>query len=695
MHFICSLSTLIKYITELLYYNTYTLSNIKRMIFSHRLHARNHVILNHASMENKNCQCAKSHLYFIVCFSYVFQLIFPVLSVAVPLEAQHTNTTSDDAPPCKVIDKVLNCSQMSLTHNDLLSINTPDYNTSITMVKLEHNKLDDVPGAFLEQFESLEEIYLDENALVLIPVSILNMDMLMVLSLQNNAIKLKRSLYFQQMTELKILNLKHNKIDELRNRVFAGLRNLESLYLDNNNIVTIHQEAFKELENLDMLNLAGNQIKIFVAEQFKYMKKLFSLDVSENEIEHIDKNAFSSMDGLGIIRLAGNRITQLERDAFKHLSLFHAEIGDNQLTELDDVFSENFITYLDVSNNSLTKLPKVHSKDFVFHLDISHNKFVNFPPDAFEGYEWLHQFLIQGNPLTAMPVLSELTNLETISASDTLIEHIYPCNFANLPKLKEFFWHNSPIACDCDIGWLRKWFDESLDEKWREKIMTNEIFHWKCASPSHLAGKIFHELKEEDFVCHPERDAHYCSNHPLEQVHLKLSVLDVTDIEITLNYTINATSEVEANLQQVSWNSTAEKHSTLLHVITNPVTVNHLQPLTMYTVCINLFSIDQHRITAACSTATTSAIPTSGIMLKHHVGIGGLLVVLLLMGMAVGSGIYVYKRPPGWLIRRWLLKHPTGGIVNSVYDPSGDGKVDINVLQESETPPEENGSSNA
>ena len=305
-----------------------------------------------------------------------------------------------------------------------------------------------------------------------------------------------------------------------------------------------------------------------------------------------------------------------------------------------------------------------------------------------------------------MPVLPELTNLETISASDTLIEHIYPCNFATLPKLKEFSWHNSPIACDCDIRWLRKWFDENLDEKWREKIMTNEIFQWKCASPSNLAGKIFHELKEEDFVCHLPKYAHYCHNNPLEKVHLTLSVLDVTDNEITLNYTINATSEVEANMQQVSWNSTAEKYSTLLHVITNPVTVNHLQPLTTYTVCINLFSINQHRITAACSTAATSAAPTSaspatsaaptsGIMLKHHVGIGGLLVVLLLIGLAVGSGIYVYKRPPGWLIRRWLLKHATGVIVNSVYDPSGDGKVDINVGQENETLPEENGSFNA
>ena len=177
----------------------------------------------------------------------MFQHIFPVLFVVVLLEAQQTNTTSHDASPCKVIDisynyKVLNCSQMNLTHNDLLSISPPDYN--ITMVILAHNKLDDVPGAFLEQFENFEDIYLDENALVLIPAAILNMDMLMLLSLQNNSIKLKRSLYFQQMTKLLKLNLKHNKIDELQNIVFAGLRNLEKLYLDNNNIATIHQEAF-------------------------------------------------------------------------------------------------------------------------------------------------------------------------------------------------------------------------------------------------------------------------------------------------------------------------------------------------------------------------------------------------------------------------------------------------------------------
>ena len=225
--------------------------------------------------------------------------------------------------------------------------------------------------------------------------------------------------------------------------------------------------------------------------------------------------------------------------------------------------------------------------------------------------------------------------------------------------------------------------------------MTNETFHWKCTSPAHLAGKIFHELKEEDFVCHPERDTHYCHKYHYEGGHMKLSVLDVTDNEITLNYTINATFEVEVDLLQVSWNSTVEKDQALLRAITNPVTVNHLQPLTIYTICIDLFSIDQHRIPGACSRATTSAALTSGIMLKHHVGIGVLLVVLLLIGLAVGSGIYMYKRPPGWLIRRWLLKHPTGGIVTSMYDASGDGKVDINVGQESETPPEEIGSTNA
>ena len=653
------------------------------------------MILNHARIQNNFFECVKS--YFNGFLFNVFQLIFPVLFVAVLLEAQHTKTSSDDASPCKVIDKVLNCSQMNLTHNDLLSINTPDYSTSITTVKLAYNKLDDVPGVFLEQFESLEEIYLDENALVLIPAAILNLDMLVVLSLQNNSIKLKRSLYFQQMSELQTLNLKNNEIDELRNRVFAGLRNLESLYLDNNCIASIHQEAFKELENLDMLNLSENQIKILAARQFKDMKNLFTLDVSDNKIEHIDKNAFSNLDEIDEIMLAGNRITQLERGTFRLLfSLDFVDLGNNQLTELDDdLFSESFISYLDVSNNSLTKLPKVHPEDFLYYLDISHNKFVNFPLDDFEGYKWLFDFLINGNPLTVMPVLPELRDLEMISVSDTLIEHVYPCDFANLPNLNAFRWHNAPIACDCDTRWLRQWFDESLDEKWREYIMTNEKFHWKCASPPHLAGKIFHQLKEKDFVCHPERDAHYCHKHHREGVHMMLSVLDVTDNEMTLNYTINATSEVEADLQQVSWNSTVEKDQTLLHVITNPVTVNHLQPLTKYTVCINLFSIDQHRITAACSTATTSAALTSGIMLKHHVGIGGLLVVLLLIGLAVGSGIYVYKRPPGWLIRRWLMKHPTGGIVNSVYDPFGDGKVDINVGQESETPPEEIGSSNA
>ena len=452
------------------------------------------------------------------------------------------------------------------------------------------------------------------------------------------------------------------------------------------------------MDNLETLTLPGNQIKELVDGEFKDLKGLRSLDVGNNQIEHIDKNAFDGVLELRRIKLDRNRISQLESDTFQDLSWFGIHLGDNQLTELpDDLFSnsENVITLLDVSNNSLTKLPKLNSKEYLFHLDISHNKFTKFPPDAFEEYKWLYNFLIQGNPLTAIPKLPELASLEKISASDTLIEHVYPCDFAKLPELNTFLWHNAPIACDCDTRWLRQWFDESLDETWREEIMIKEKFHWKCASPPHLAGKIFHELKEEDFVCHPERDAYYCHKHHREGFNMTLSVLDVTDNEITLNYTINATSEVEADLQQVSWNSTVEKDKTPLHVITNPVTVNHLWPLTTYTVCINLFSRDQHRITGACSTATTSAAPTSGIMLKHHVGTGGLLVVLLLIGLAVGSGIYVYKRPPGWLIRRWLLKHPTGVIVNSVYDPSGDGKVDINVGQESETPPEENGSSNA
>ena len=366
------------------------------------------MILNRPSIQNKLFN-APNHILMVFFFN-VFQHIFPVLFVAVLLEAQQTNTTSHDASPCKVIDisynyKVLNCSQMNLTHNDLLSISPPDYN--INMVNLTHNKLDDIPGAFLEQFENLEYLYLDENALVLIPAAILNMDMLIFLSLQNNSIKLKSSLYFQQMTELLELNLKHNKIDELRNRVFAGLRNLGELNLDNNDIAAIHQEAFKELENVRMLTLSGNQIKILAVGQLKYMKKLFSLDISENKIEHINKDAFSSMDELGIIILAGNRITQLERDTFRHLKLSVIEIGDNQLTELDELFSENDIGYLGVSNNSLTKLPKVHSTDFVFHLDISHNKFVKFPPDAFEGYRRLRLFLINGNPLTTMPVLPE------------------------------------------------------------------------------------------------------------------------------------------------------------------------------------------------------------------------------------------------------------------------------------------------
>ena len=178
------------------------------------------------------------------CFCYHFQVIFPLLfaaalsskdgvsqapNISISMEDELSwwapkNTTSDDGSPCKVIDKVFNCSQMNLTHNNLRFINIPNYEIFvITKVKLAHNKLDDVPGEFLEQFENVEEIYLDDNFMVLIPTAILTMDQLMVLSLQNNSIMLQRSLYFQQMAGLKKLNLKYNEIDELRNKVFTGL----------------------------------------------------------------------------------------------------------------------------------------------------------------------------------------------------------------------------------------------------------------------------------------------------------------------------------------------------------------------------------------------------------------------------------------------------------------------------------------
>lgn len=213
---------------------------------------------------------------------------------------------------------------------------------------------------------------------------------------------------------LNILDFSFNTLTDLPNCV-TTLANLQILDLRSNFLQKI-PECVQKLLNLQHLLLAGNLIEDLNGVSLKRALKLKRLDLSYNLILSLTFN-FWPLKSLEYLDLSHNSITLVPKSfAPQH----------------------NLKTLL-LSHNKINKIPQALAMlSNLEILDLSSNNIFSLPHGLFELMHSLRRLLLNQNPLTDIPELSDLISLELLDLSETAITKI-PVSIAKLSQLNSLY----------------------------------------------------------------------------------------------------------------------------------------------------------------------------------------------------------------------------------------------------------------
>ena len=342
-------------------------------------------------------------------------------------------------------------------------------NRSFKEIDFSHNKLEDVPSGYLNHMIKLKVLDFSYNSMQVVPAVI-------------------ASRRFRCKHSLKELYLDSNGIDLEGNSRFVHLDHLNILSMKNNVVRRIQLTTFRGLCRLIRLDLSYNRIEYVQVSAFQQMAFLKELDMSDNKLSNLGSQVFPRLRQLAVLNLSSNQLRRFPRRFFSRLPLLES---------------------LDVSRNTFEDLSFAHFNGISDHLqyfNVSYNQINSFESNVFDILLSLHKLDISGNPITCLPILSSLKDLEELYIIKTNVSHIYPCQLEGLDKLDTLFWSLSPIGCDCQNNWIRDWYSIQMSTIAKEK--TEAELPWNCHSPPNTLGLRLYNINISETDCHQKRK--YC-----------------------------------------------------------------------------------------------------------------------------------------------------------------------------------------
>ncbi|XP_060083167.1 protein slit-like [Ylistrum balloti] len=220
--------------------------------------------------------------------------------------------------------------------------------SSVTVLDISNNVLEEISADFLKAFPNLEYLYLKQNKLREIP------DFL--------------------PETMVVLHAGINMITSLCNLTRSPVR---ELYLSNNNINLGSKSLSEQMErtcsttfefpNLEVLDLAGNQITNIDDETFSRSPKLRHLSLSKNRIANV--SFVKELNAVEVLDLSNNLISGYEKHVFENLSkLRYLSLAFNNFISLPGYFPT--LEWLDMSFNSISHLVEDIDKDGLYPHDV-------------------------------------------------------------------------------------------------------------------------------------------------------------------------------------------------------------------------------------------------------------------------------------------------------------------------------------
>lgn len=257
---------------------------------------------------------------------------------------------------------------LNVSKNSIHDVSLREFVTLESLV-LNSNQLRNLE--FLREFQNLKNLHVENNDLrVVKSVDLQSHSSLEYINLAINFISQVEVNSFDQLTQLKHLNMSHNSLNGLQFfTIFSQLTSLEVLDVSYNQILEIPSLQLFKMNNLKNLNVSNNFIEQIPEKSFAGLFSLKQLSLQNNKIMSIDANAFNQLFDLELLDLSSNKLKELDPNllTIPSIKLKRLFLQNNQLETIADNLFHNTrkIIQLDLSNNKLKSLPEFTFREMV------------------------------------------------------------------------------------------------------------------------------------------------------------------------------------------------------------------------------------------------------------------------------------------------------------------------------------------
>ncbi|XP_055532715.1 toll-like receptor Tollo isoform X2 [Wyeomyia smithii] len=339
--------------------------------------------------------------------------------------------------------------------------------SSITVLDISHNSIDNLPPAIFSGLGKLTELRLQNNGLNFIAdraleglLSLSKLDIslnrltnlppelfseakhIKEIYLQNNSINVLAPGIFSELQQLLVLDLSNNELTSewVNPATFKGLSRLILLDLANNKISKLEPSIFRDMFNLQILRLQDNFIETLLEGTFSELASLHTLVISNNRLSNIEYFSFHGLTRLSLLSLDYNRISRIDRAAFKNLStLQDLHLNGNKLLQVPDaLYDVPLLRTLDLGENHISNIGNASFKDMVhmYGLRLTENNIEVIRKGTFDAMKSLHILNLSKNRLKRVDqaCFDNNTNLQAIRLDGNYLTDITGL-FTKLPNL--------------------------------------------------------------------------------------------------------------------------------------------------------------------------------------------------------------------------------------------------------------------
>lgn len=375
----------------------------------------------------------------------------------------------------------LQVQRLDLTENLIENIPNLEKYTSLEILQLAHNRIQQISATAFDKLKNLKHLDLSNNSFT-------------------DWMQIDAGMLLQTLVGLKTLKLSNNNLKTFTGKVSRMRINsssLEDLYLSSCNIRQVDGEALRGFERLRTLDLSSNPIKWL---DDLSSPTLTTLDLSHCEIDTMNTNALRKMPSLTILRVTGNTQFAVNHGNLTSVSLQVFEAENCSLT-VPGLHGFPNLTYANLRKNKIVTLQEksfLKNKCLV-ELDISANEISDIHPQAFVGARQLKFVNLSANSLQGfLPSNTFSTNynlktldlsmnrlqsvgnlsmlmLENLDLSQCQIKEIDKDSLKSLPWLTFLNLSHNPIENMPDN--IQSWYLRHIDLSYcRLSSITNDTF---------------------------------------------------------------------------------------------------------------------------------------------------------------------------------------------------------------------------